>query len=77
MKRAGDILKDMGFRKDAPASLQEAFFRHLIRAANLMPNRNEETQDHKHQLAVPVQLEFSFDETFTNLDPARDKKKIS
>jgi hypothetical protein len=33
MKKAGQILKELGFREDAPDSLKEAFVRHLIKSA--------------------------------------------
>jgi len=34
MRPIGDLMKDMGFNKDAPLETQKAFFRHLIAAAN-------------------------------------------
>lgn len=34
MRRVADILKDLGFNKEAPKTTQEAFVRNLIRAAN-------------------------------------------
>ncbi|MBX2995608.1 MAG: hypothetical protein KF681_12325 [Bdellovibrionaceae bacterium] len=33
MKKVGDLMKDMGFREDAPQSLKEAFIKNLIKAA--------------------------------------------
>ncbi len=37
MKSVGDILKDLGFNKDAPQNAQIAFFRHLISATCQSP----------------------------------------
>jgi hypothetical protein len=34
MRSIGELMKDMGFNKDAPVETQKAFIRHLIRAAN-------------------------------------------
>lgn len=34
MQRIGDLLKELGFNKDAPLETQKAFVKHLIRAAN-------------------------------------------
>lgn len=31
MKKVGDIMNEMGFRKDAPESVKEAFLKHLIK----------------------------------------------
>jgi uncharacterized protein YihD (DUF1040 family) len=33
MKKVGDLMKEMGFNKDAPDSAKEAFIKHLIKAA--------------------------------------------
>ncbi len=33
MKKIGDIMQEMGFRKDAPDSVKEAFIKHLIKNA--------------------------------------------
>jgi hypothetical protein len=37
MRRIGDLMKDLGFNKDAPIETQKAFIRHLIQAANGAP----------------------------------------
>jgi len=31
MKKIGDLMQEMGFRKDAPDSVKEAFIKHLIK----------------------------------------------
>lgn len=33
MKSVGDIMKEMGFNKDAPVETQKAFIKHLIKQA--------------------------------------------
>jgi hypothetical protein len=33
MKKIGDLMQEMGFRKDAPDSVKEAFIKHLIKSA--------------------------------------------
>lgn len=35
MKSVGEILKDLGFNKDAPLETQKAFVRHLIKQAEI------------------------------------------
>jgi hypothetical protein len=34
MRPIGELMKEMGFNKDAPLETQKAFIRHLIAAAN-------------------------------------------
>lgn len=33
MRKVGDLMKDLGFREDAPVETKEAFIKNLIRAA--------------------------------------------
>lgn len=33
MRRVGDLMQELGFRKDAPESVQKAFVKNLVRAA--------------------------------------------
>ncbi len=33
MKKMGELMQEMGFRKDAPDSVKEAFIKHLIKSA--------------------------------------------
>jgi hypothetical protein len=39
MRSIGELMKDMGFNKDAPVETQKAFIRHLIKAANETSNQ--------------------------------------
>lgn len=49
MRPVGDLMKEMGFNKDAPLETQKAFIRHLIAAAN--------ASDRTRALAMPAQAE--------------------
>lgn len=75
MKRASDILKELGFREDAPDSVKEAFLKHLIRASTggevETPSerrrrmvrewtRADEGRVPKGEKAAPEQLAFDF-----------------
>lgn len=65
MKKVGDIMNEMGFRKDAPDSVKEAFLKHLIKNTTGV---ELETPSEKGQPAVsatakaqpPKQLSFLF-----------------
>lgn len=35
MKSVGDVLKDLGFNKDAPLETQKAFVRHLVKQTEI------------------------------------------
>ena len=50
MRRVGEVMKDLGFNKDAPLETQKAFIRHLIRAANGSP-----------PIQIPEDPQLSFD----------------
>lgn len=65
MKSTGDILKELGFKKDASRETQEAFLKHLLMAAGikvLKPHQKAVTNDHK----VGEQLAFNFVEQSSN-----------
>jgi len=61
MKKIGDIMNEMGFRKDAPDSLKEAFLKHLIKNTTGV---ELETPSEKHTAQrpaqQPTQLSFLF-----------------
>jgi hypothetical protein len=66
MKSSGDILRELGFNKEAPRDTQKAFLKHLLQAAGIKPLNIQE--DLKTQLPKKgEQLAFSFD----------DDKKVS
>lgn len=70
MKRLGDLMAEMGFRKDAPDSVKEAFLKHLIKQSTGItvqtPSEKKQAQSHE-----PEQLSFNFE---TDL---RQKEKAS
>lgn len=59
MRRVGDLMKDLGFNKEAPLETQKAFIMHLIRAANgAAPITEIPKQNLKHE-SVGEQLSFA------------------
>ena len=59
MKKIGQLMQEMGFRKDAPEGVQKAFFNHLIKAAGQEPIQIEKVKEQKRVIAEE-QLSFSF-----------------
>jgi hypothetical protein len=68
MRRAKDILKDLGFNADAPMATKEAFLRHLVRAAQVQsqPSQERQTQPEK---------QLSFDAEILGIQPIDPKSK--
>jgi hypothetical protein len=60
MRSIGELMKDMGFNKDAPIDTQKAFIRHLIRAANENSNGREITAP-APPVQAPAEAQLSFD----------------
>ncbi|AZZ38243.1 hypothetical protein CIK05_00115 [Bdellovibrio sp. qaytius] len=79
MKKASDLMKEMGFNKDAPVATQEAFIKHLIKAATgnsvVTPTEKKIIQENPDKIVqFPKQLAFDFaDEEL--LSPAKKIKK--
>ncbi len=79
MKKASDLLKEMGFNQNAPVATQEAFLKHLIKAATganvVTPTEKKIIQENPDKIVqFPKQLSFDFvDEE--NLAPAKKSKK--
>lgn len=79
MKKASDLMKDLGFNKDAPVATQEAFIKHLIKAATgasvITPTEKKIIQENPDKIVqFPKQLAFDFaDEEL--LAPAKKSKK--
>ncbi|MGE0633586.1 MAG: hypothetical protein AB7O96_14330 [Pseudobdellovibrionaceae bacterium] len=76
MRKVGDIMKELGFTKDSPKATQEAFIRHLIKAAygvdvrtpsqelKLVTQENLEKEKPKikeETPSAPVQLSFDLE----------------
>lgn len=87
MKKIGDLMAEMGFRKEAPESLKEAFLKHLIKNATGV---EVETPSEKAQKLIrPPQPKPSLNQIETNKDEpkqlvfeffhdqGKDKAKVS
>lgn len=66
MKKIGEIMQELGFNKEAPDSVKEAFIKHLVYASTGTRLENRQNQEPNKQLTYkyekePVQLSF-FDE---------------
>ncbi len=63
MKRIGQLMEEIGFRKDAPDSVKKAFLQHLLQQASGAPvdhgnlSSSQKSQQHSAQ---PEQLSFDF-----------------
>lgn len=56
MRQIGELLKELGFNKDAPLETQKAFLKHLVKAAEL-PKRPALTTDESiNSKNLPEQL---------------------
>ena len=71
MKKINDIMKEMGFNKDAPNSVKEAFIKHLIKASTgvdvITPTEKKIIQDNPDKIVqfrsqIPSQMSFDFTE---------------
>ncbi len=59
MKSVGDILRELGFNKDAPVETQKAFVRHLMKQAeSVRPTPIPETTAEKSVTDSNGQLSF-------------------
>lgn len=61
MRRIGDLMKEMGFNKDAPLETQKAFIRHLIQAANGAAPVSENSKQNLKPVSEGEQLSFDPD----------------
>lgn len=71
MKKAGQLMEEMGFNKDAPQATKEAFLKHLIKAATgnhvVTPSEEKEIETNKNKIIKmalpepPEQLVFDFE----------------
>lgn len=61
MRRARDILKDLGFNKDAPVGSRDAFLRHLMKhasesVARSTPEKEKTVTENEEQLSFDPQI---------------------
>lgn len=80
MKRVGQLMQEMGFNKNAPDSVKEAFIKHLIRASEgvnvTTPSERLEIENNPERVRAlasapkkakePEQLSFDMDLTGTD-----------
>lgn len=68
MKKVGELMAELGFKKDSPRATQEAFIKHLIRSAEntYLTTPSEKVEIEKNKLP-------QITETLT---PARTEEKI-
>lgn len=52
MRHIGELLKELGFNKDAPLETQKAFLKHLVKAAEVSKRTSEIPPSHN----LPAQL---------------------
>jgi hypothetical protein len=67
MRKVGDLMKELGFNKDAPVETQKAFIRHLVKAAEQSVPRQPAPAKEVAPSTEPIQL--SFDATALGVVP--------
>lgn len=86
MKKMNELMRDLGFNKNAPDSVKEAFIKHLIKASTgvdvLTPSERKEIDENPTkfvQFKTPQQLSFDFGDAaaLKNPLPATTKKAVS
>jgi hypothetical protein len=57
MRRIGDLMKDLGFNKDAPEETAKAFIRHLVEAAKVteIQRKSRPVAQETHQLSFDLE----------------------
>lgn len=79
MKKASDLMKEMGFNKNAPVATQEAFLKHLIKAATgasvVTPTEKKIIQENPDKIVqFPKQLAFDFADEDIQISDQKIKK---
>lgn len=82
MKKIDQLMAELGFNKNAPDSVKEAFIKHLIKASTGVsiptPSEKREIEQNPErvvQFKVPTQLSFDFVEEVSS--PKSGKKAVS
>lgn len=82
MKKIGNLMQELGFNKDAPDGVKEAFIKHLIKASTgasvATPSEKKEMAENPQRVVhfkAPQQLSFDFSEETP--DPVPGKKAVS
>jgi hypothetical protein len=68
VRRADEILRELGFNSGSPKSTQTAFFRHLTRAAEATSAQNFSTKN--EQETANIQLSFDAEILGTSEKPS-------
>lgn len=83
MKKIDQLMQELGFTKDAPDSVKEAFIKHLIKASTgvnvVTPSEKREIAENPErivQFKAPQQLAFDFVED-QQPRPKTGKKAVS
>ncbi|MDG0814903.1 hypothetical protein [Bdellovibrio svalbardensis] len=83
MKKIDQLMQDLGFNKNAPDSVKEAFIKHLIKASTgvnvITPSEKREIEENPTrivQFKTPQQLSFGFVEEEIP-KPKTGKKAVS
>ena len=76
MKKIGDIMQEMGFKKDASNSVKEAFIKHLIKNATGVDVQtpSEKLIEERESIKKEMGAQLSFD---FNQDKSLNDKKVS
>ena len=63
MRPIGELLKELGFNKEAPLGTQKAFFRHLVQHAEMVRIQNSRMEN---EISEKPETEYDrkFDATF-------------
>lgn len=79
MKKMDELMSELGFNKNAPDSVKEAFIKHLIKASTgtsvMTPSEKKVVEAHPEKILsmkIPQQLSFDFAEENTPIK--KDKK---
>ena len=80
MKKIDQLMAELGFKKDAPEGVKEAFIKHLIKASTgvtvTTPSEKKEIAESPEKVVVfqaPQQLSFDFIETSVSLKPGKTR----
>ena len=72
MRHIGEIMEELGFKKDAPEDTQKAFLKHVMKAASEAENHIVEKQNS----LKGEQLSFSLDLIEAVSTPSVTKKQV-
>jgi len=80
MKKVSEIMNEMGFNKNSPESVKEAFIKHLIKASTgqnvITPTEKKIIRENPDKIiSFPQQMSFDFYDEEA-LEVSRQKSKI-